>query len=183
MEEINLGAIEFCKLLSDTEKYVKEINKGINGILLEGKIGAIKKQIIELEELVKENKGLIERNSKELTDLSDKYKDKKIEIISLTLKDVFTLISDNLPIGITGEIQDNKSLLLKKNEKIIKNNKEIQQVSEIGKVICENLDNNYFRLILEGKNIKTCNEEFKLDSLSRIFKIVACINNNILYSE
>lgn len=183
MEEINLGAIEFCQLLSDTEKYVKEINKGINGLLLEDKIKAIKDQMIELEKLYKRNIGLVKEYSKELANLSDKYKDKKIEIISLTLKDVITLISDNLPIGIIGEIQDNQSLLLKKNEKILKNKKETLKVSEIGKVVCENLDNNYFRLILEGENIKTCNEEFQLESLSRIFKIVACINNNILYSE
>lgn len=184
MEEINLGTIELCKLFDDTEECIKGINKLINTKLLKEKLKIIKDEVNDLEKTIDKNNNLLKTYSDNLIKCSNQYKDKKIEIISLTLNDVFILINANLPLGIEGETSNDKSsTILKRSQKVIKTNKECTIKTEIGKVICEDPVNNSFKLILDGEDIKKYSEEFKLDSLSRIFKIVACINNNILYKE
>lgn len=184
MEELKLSATEICESFNKGEKLVREITKSIDMKLLLQKIKVIKNEINQLEKIIYENNKILDQYPNELSKLSKKYKDKRIEIISLNLQEVFILISDNLPIGVVGVINDDsKGLILKREHKGFKNNKEVINYEDIGRIIRMNTEQNKFKVILNGENIKKYEEEFELDSLARIYKIVTFINTNISYKE
>ena len=184
MEELKLSSTEICESFQEGEKLVREITKSIDMKLLLQKIKVIKDEINQLEKIIDSNKKILDKYSDKLSELSEEYKDKRIEIISLNLKEVFILISNNLPIGVVGEINDEgRGLILKREHKGFKNNKEVINYEDIGKIIRMNTEQNKFKVILNGENIKKYEEEFELDSLARTYKIVTFINTNISYKE
>ena len=184
MDELKLSSTEICESFKEGEKLTQEISKCIDMKLLLEKIKQIKNQVIELEQIIGENKKILEKYPDKLGELSQKYKDKRIEIISLNLHEVFILIRDNLPMGIHGDINDNDMYLtIKKETKVILNKKETLKFTEIGKVIRVNSEKNIFKVIIDEEKFKKYEEEFELDCLARVYKIVTSINTNILYKE
>ena len=184
MKDLKISSTEICESFKAGENLVREVTKSIDmGVLLE-KTNRIQQEVKELQNIIKMNKAILEKYPAGLKKLSETYKDTRMEIISLNLGEVFLLIRDNLPIGVYGKIDDaSECLILTREEKAINNKKSKVDPKDIGKVIRVDSEENKFKVILNGENIKEYEETFELDSLSRIYKIVASININMAYKE
>lgn len=184
MKALKISSTEICESFKEGEKLVREVTKSIDMEVLLEKTKKIQQEVNELKNMIDGNKSILDKYPNELKKVSEKYKDTRIEIISLNLREVFILIRDNLPLGVHGEIDDDSQcLILTREEKGINNKKSKAEPKDIGKVIRVNSEENKFKVILNGENIKEYEEVFELDSLSRIYKIVASININIAYKE
>jgi len=115
-----------------------------------------------------------------IKEMNEKYREKRMEVISSNFKEVLIIIRDNLADGIVGEIDENDiSITLKKEEKIKKKKEETKIYTEIGKVMYMNSGQNKFKVTLYGKNIENHEEDFELDSLGKIHDIAKFINANV----
>jgi Mor family transcriptional regulator len=184
MDELKQDLAEICEEFKEGEKLAREAGESEELGLLAEKIRTIKFHVIKLERMINGNKDVLENYKQKAMEISRTYRDKRVEMISSNLREVFILICSNLSNEIIGEIDDkDMCLTLKKEEKVMGNMEETKNYTEIGKVIRLNSKQNKFKVTLNGENIKEYEEEFELDSLTKIYSVANSINTNLLLCE
>lgn len=176
-EKKTIDSREIIEDLNECSDNMKNLMTSMNVQVILDKIKNVQKSLNEVKNMLSDIESSSKDAKEKVQSSISKLQNKTLEITRLNMKDVFDLIKDNLPDGVIGN-QDGERCL--KLETIKRTKKDKEKVLGLVNYI-EEEDVKLKVLIYQENGADIKEDIFTLSSITRIYKIISYINNNVYY--
>lgn len=175
---------EFLEVLTNEKDLIEELKETVGDRAeLTKRINHIKDELTDLGKCLTQIEKYFKQREKDVTTLSNQINSLHLNAFKEYIVNTEKAIIENLPNGIRGVPYD------KEQDSTILKFIELQHDSDnrtVGNIEISSSDNNEIKVVVRIQDYQSGNyssEEFSLERLLRVYKIITYINTNLNYNE